>query len=246
MLQEVNVNRLALVILKNIVQFPAAYMKLCRHAKHPEKYTEQERYAHIQYMFSKVITSGNIDLQVFGKENIPTESGFFMTSNHQGLFDPIALVATCDMPLAAVMKKELYDLPILKQVVHSTNSFIMERDNIRQSLEVIKAVTEELKKGRNYFIYPEGTRSKNGNEILEFHSGSFKCATKAKCPIVPIAMIDSFKVLDQKGSKPVTVQMHFLKPIPYEEYQDMSTVEIAKMVHDRIEDTIKEYTGKKQ
>ena len=63
--------------------------------------------------------------------------------------------------------------------------------------------------------------------MLEFHRGSFKCATKAQCPILPIALIDSFKVLDQKGSKPVNVQIHYLKPIPYEEYKEMNTAELA-------------------
>lgn len=76
--------------------------------------------------------------------------------------------------------------------------------------------------------------------MLQFHNGSFKCATKAKCQILPVAFIDSFKPLDQKGSKKVTVQLHYLKPIYYEEYKDLNTVELAKMVHSRIEKIINE------
>ena len=76
--------------------------------------------------------------------------------------------------------------------------------------------------------------------MLDFHSGSFKCATKAKCPILPVALIDSFKVLDQKGSKQVTVQLHYLEPIYYEEYKGLSTVELAKLVRTRIEKTVYE------
>jgi len=76
--------------------------------------------------------------------------------------------------------------------------------------------------------------------VFDFHAGSFKCAVKAKCSIVPIALIDTHKVLDGKGSKPITVQLHYLKPIPYEEYEGMSTVEIAKMVRERIGQVIGE------
>ena len=90
-------------------------------------------------------------------------------------------------------------------------------------------------------IFPEGTRSKNGNQMGEFHGGSFRCAVKAKCPILPIVFIDSYKVLDQKGSKPMAVQLHYLKPIPYEEYKDLKTVDIAAMVKDRIQAVIDEY-----
>ena len=188
--------------------------------------------------------SGNIDLQVFGKENIPEEDGFLMYANHQGLFDIIALSATCDKPWAAVLKKELYKLPFLKQVVDCTKSYPMDREDLRQSMEVIQAVTKEVKNGRNYLIFPEGTRSKKGNQMLEFHGGSFKCATKAKCPILPIAFIDSFKVLDQKGSRKVTVQIHYLEPISYEEYKDLKATELAKMVHARIEKILSENISK--
>ena len=101
-------------------------------------------------------------------------------------------------------------------------------------------VTEEVKKGRNYLICPEGTRSKNGNQMGEFHGGSFRAAMKAKCPIVPMAFIDSHRVLDEKGSKPVTVQLHYLKPIFPEEYAAMKTTEVAELVKSRIEETIRQ------
>lgn len=233
-------NRLVSMVLKNFWKVPGMYGRLCYYAKHTDKYDEEVKYRHIQYILKTAVKSGNIDLQVFGKENIPEKDGFLMYANHQGLFDIIALTASCDKPWAAVLKKELYQLPLLKQMVDCTKSFPMDREDLRQSMEVIQAVTKEVKSGRNYLIFPEGTRSKNGNHMLEFHSGSFKCATKAKCTILPIAFIDSYKPLDQKGSKKVTVQIHYLAPIHYEEYKDLNTVELAKMVRSRIERTVKE------
>lgn len=209
-------------------------MKLCHYAKNTDKYAEEEKYRHIQYILKLAVKSGNIDLKVTGTENIPKENGFLMYGNHQGMFDVLAVAATCDNPLAAVLKKELAGIPFLKQIIACTNSFPMDREDIKQSMTVIMKVIEEVKKGRNYLIFPEGTRSKNGNHLLEFHGGSFKCALKAKCPIVPIAFVDSFKVLDQKGCKPVTVQIHYLEPIMYEEYKDMKTVELAELVKSRI------------
>ena len=145
---------------------------------------------------------------------------------------------TCDKPIGAVLKKELSDIPFLKQIRLCTHSFAMDREDIKQSMEVIVNVIKEVKKGRNYLIFPEGTRSRKGNEMLDFHWGSFKCALKAKCPIVPIALVDSFKVLDQKGIKPVKVQIHYLKPIPYEEYKDLNTKDLAEMVHSRIKEAV--------
>ena len=231
-------NRFALIFLRNIFTFPGVYGKLCHYAKHPDRYEEQFMFRHISHMMRLAVKSGNVDLQCFGTENIPTENGFMMYANHQGLFDVVAIPATFEGPLAVVYKKELKDTPILKQIYAITRSFAMDREDVRQSLTVIQAVTEEVKKGRNYLIFPEGTRSKNGNVMGPFHGGSFRCAIKAKCPIVPIAFIDSWKVLDQKGSKPVTVQIHYLPPIPYEEYKDLKSTEIAELVKQRIQAVI--------
>lgn len=235
-------NRIVLMVLRNFWKVPGAYWKLCHYAKHTDEYPEEEKYRHIQYILKTAVETGNIELKVYGKENIPEQNGFLMYANHQGMFDIMAIAASCDNPLAAVLKKELAEIPFLKQVKECTHSFAMDRDDIKQSMEVILNVIKEVKKGRNYLIFPEGTRSKKGNQMLEFHSGSFKCATKSKCPILPVALIDSFKVLDQKGSKPVALQIHYLKPIPYEEYQEMNTVELAAMVRARIEAVVKEYS----
>ena len=71
-----------------------------------------------------------------------------------------------------------------------------------------------------------------------FKGGSFKAATKARCPIVPVALIDSFKPFDTNTIKPVTVQVHFLEPLLYDDYKDMKTTEIAALVEERIQNVI--------
>lgn len=233
-------NRIVLMCLRNLFKVPPAYLKLCHYAKHTEKYPELTKYRHIQYIFQTAIKSGNVNLKVYGQENIPKENGFIIYSNHQGMFDILAIPATCDQPLAAVLKKELKNIPFLKQVIACTKSFPMDREDVRQSMEVIMATAKEVQSGRNYIIFPEGTRSKNGNQMIEFHNGSFKCALKAKCPIVPVALIDCYKAFDQKGCAPVDMQIHYLPVITYEEYKDLKTPELAKLVHDKIEACVKE------
>ena len=236
-------NRIVTMVLKNFLIVPGAWRKLCRYAKHPEKYSEEEMYRHIQYILKRAVDGGNIDLQVTGTENIPKEGGFMLYANHQGMFDVLAVAATCDTPVGAVLKKELYDIPFIHQVAICTKSFPMDREDVRQSLTVIQNVIREVKAGRNYLIFPEGTRSRDGNRMGQFHSGSFRCATKSKCPIVPVALVDSFKVLDQKGSKPVAVQIHYLAPIVWEQYKDLNTTELAALTKARIAQAIEANTG---
>lgn len=237
-------NRIVLMVIRNFWKVPGAYLKLCRYARHTNEYGEGEKYRHIQYIFRTAIRSGNIDLKVYGQENIPKENGFMLYANHQGMFDIMAVAATCDNPFGVVLKKELYNIPFLRQLVDCTFSFPMDREDLKQSLSVILDVIKEIRKKRNYLIFPEGTRSRQGNQMLEFHGGSFKCPIKTKCPVIPIAIIDSYKVLDQKGSKRVAVQVHYLPPIYYEEYQGLSASGLSEMVRARIEERVVLSTAK--
>ena len=232
-------NRILTMVLRNLHVVPGMRFKLYHYAKHTDEYPELEKWRHIQYILGRAVESGNIDLKVTGVENIPTDRSFLLYSNHQGMFDVMAIAATCDPPLGTVLKKELKDVPFLKQIIACTKSFPMDREDVRQSLTVIHSVIKEINAGRNYLIFPEGTRSKSTNDLLEFHNGSFRCALKTKCTVVPVALVDCYKVLDQKGSKPVTVQIHYLQPIEYEEYQDLNTKELAALVRSRIEEKVK-------
>ena len=236
-------NRLALMVIKNLHRIPFVYSKLCKYAKAPENYTEEEMYRHNQHIMHLASKAGNVTVEVHGRENIPEESGFIMYGNHQGMFDVMAIVADMPHPMSAVFKIELKDIPLIREIAACLKGLPMDRDDVRQSLEVIRTVTKEIQAGRNYIIYPEGTRSKNGNVMGEFHHGSFRCATTAKCPILPVCVIDTHKVLDQKGSKPITVQMHYLKPILPEEYKGMKTNQLADLVKSRIQECLDEHAN---
>ena len=186
--------------------------------------------------------AGRVTIEAHGMENLPKENGFILFPNHQGLYDVLAFIESCPVPFAFVIKKEASNIILLKQVMKALGGLSIDRQDIRQSMEVINTMAEEVKKGRNYLIFPEGTRSKMGNKLLEFKGGSFKSAQKAKCPIVPCAIMDSFIPFDEKHTRPVTVKLFYLEPIFYEEYKGMKTVEIAAEVKRRIEEKIENVT----
>ena len=230
--------RILLMVLRNIVFVPYWWIKLCWYAAHTDDYPEEKKYAFLRLVDEHAIEGGNIHIDVHGAENIPKEKGFMFFPNHQGLFDVLAIIRACPVPFSVVAKKEVGEIPFLKQVFACMKAFTMDRSDLRQSMQVIMNVTKEVENGRNYCIFAEGTRSKLGNKLLEFKGGSFKAATKAKCPIVPVALVDSFKPFDTNSIAPVTVQVHFLQPLLYEEYKDMKTNEIAEIVRKRIADIV--------
>lgn len=229
-----------MMVFRNLFLVPYMWIRLCYHASHVDKYKEEQHYGLLKYITHRANKGGNVTIDAYGVENIPDENGFMFFPNHQGLYDVLAILDVCPKPFSVVAKKEIANIQFLKQVFACMKAYMIDRDDIKQSLQVIINVTNEVKKGRNYLIFPEGTRSKNGNELLEFKGGSFKAATKAKCPIVPVALIDSFKPFDTNTTSQVTVQVHFLKPLYYEDYKDMNTKEIAALVRERIQNTIRE------
>ena len=80
------------------------------------KYSEEEKYAFLQKIVYKANKGGRVNLEAHGLENIPKEDGFIMYPNHQGMYDMLAIINVIPRPISCVMKKEVANVPFLKQV----------------------------------------------------------------------------------------------------------------------------------
>lgn len=202
-----------------------------------------EAFSYIKKVTKAANRAGRVSIDVHGLENLPKENGFIMFPNHQGLFDVLVFLDTCPAPFAFIYKKEVGNIILLKQVIKALGAIGIDRQDIRQSMQVIRQMSVEAKEGKNFLIFPEGTRSRQRNKLLDFKGGSFKSAQMAKCPIVPCALIDTAIPFDENSIRRVTVQIHYLPPMYYEEYKGMKSTEIAEEVKHRIEEKIAEVEG---
>lgn len=234
--------RIAMMVLRLFWKAPYFLFRIWRCGK-SDKISYEEGYQVVRHVTKAANRAGRVTIESYGLENIPEENGFIFFPNHQGLFDVLVFLESCPKPFAFVIKKEASQVILLKQVIAALGSLVIDREDIKQSMKIILQVAEEVKKGRNFLIFAEGTRSKQGNHPGEFKGGSFKSAMKAKCPIVPCALIDSFKPFDEKSIRPVSVKLIYLPPLYYEDYKDMKTVEIAAEVKRRIELAMEEHTA---
>lgn len=230
--------RIIYMVLMNLFHAPVWLFKISRMAGPKNRLTKEEKHEYISRMTRRIIRRGRVTLVCTGVENIPDQTSFIMFPNHQGLFDVLALFATCPKPFSVVIKKEAANLILVRQVLGAMQSLAMDREDLKDQVHVIGEVTKRVKGGDNFVIFPEGHRSRKGNEILDFKSGTFKSAVKAGCPIVPVALINSFRPFDISSLRRETVQIHYMKPIYPEQYEGLRTSEIALMVHDRIQDEI--------
>lgn len=231
-------NRILLMVIMDILILPYWFIGLVLRGKQKEKYSLQEGYDFIRSIVKTVNRRGRIKLRITGTEKIPQKDGFIMFPNHQGLFDVLAIIEACPRPLSIVVKKEAKDWILVKQVMQIVNGLAMDRSDIRSSMQIISEMSERAKNGQNFIIFPEGTRSRDGNHLQEFKAGSFKSAVNAGCPIVPVALIDSFKPFDMPSIRRVQVQVHILDPIYPEQYMGLKTRDIAHLVQQQIQEKI--------
>jgi 1-acyl-sn-glycerol-3-phosphate acyltransferase len=235
--------RIVLMFIRSFFNLPLWLIRLFQ-LTNIEKYDAATRYAFLRKKAPIANRRGRVKIECHGIENLPKETGYIIFPNHQGLFDALAFLETHERPFVTVMKKEVKDIFLLKQIICLLQAEIIDREDIRQSMQVIINMTRRVKNGENFVIFAEGTRSKNGNKIGEFKGGSFKSAMNARCPIVPVALIDSYKAFDTHSIKKITVQIHYLKPLYYEDYKGLKSTEIAELVSGMIQKTIEENENK--
>lgn len=231
--------RIALMIIRVIFVFPFYLLKMNRLGK--EKNWDREKsFAFVKKISTQANRKGRVTVESHGIENIPKKDGFVLFPNHQGMYDVLIFLESCPRPFAFVAKEELKNTPLLKQCMCALHCLTINRKDLRQSLTVIQEMIRRVSEGENFLIFAEGTRSKMGNKMNDMKGGSFKSAVKAKAPIVPCAIMDSFVPFDENSIRKVTVKVFYLPPLYYDEYKDMSTNEIAAEVKRRIEEKIAE------
>lgn len=233
--------RIILMVLRNLLFAPYWYWQLWYYGKHSQDLPDEKKFALLRKIVRNANKGGNVTIDAHGMENVPKEDSFMYFPNHQGMYDVLAMIDCSPRFFSVVVKKELINMFFLKHVFRVMGAYAIDREDVRQSMKVIQNVTKDVKDGHNYLIFAEGTRSRKGNKIGEFKGGSFKSAVKAGCPIVPVAIIDSYKAFDTDSVKPVTVQVHYLEPLYYDEYKMMKTTEIAEVVSERIRKRIEKF-----
>lgn len=218
--------------------------KASYYIKHPEKYGEEKCYLLAHRFIDVVKKKGRIDTQVYGEENLPDSGGYVMYSNHQGRYDALGIIGAHKKPCSVVMDYDRAKMPISNEFIGLLHGKRLKKDDLRQQLKIVQEMITELKQERKFLIFPEGGYTDNHNTLQDFHAGSFKCAQKAGCPIVPVVIWDSYKAFEGKSLGRVTTQVHFLEVIPPDTFTDKSTAEIRDMVRSKIEERINEIAEK--
>ena len=143
-----------------------------------------------------------VKVEIVGRENILTDRPQIFVSNHQGYFDIFALSGYLPVQIRWVAKSSLFKIPFLGGAMKASGYIPVERDDRKKAYEAFNKTLEKVKEGSSIIIFPEGTRSEDG-EIGPFKKGSNLIASRSKCPMVPVTIIGSGDII-KKGSAVIT------------------------------------------
>lgn len=215
-------------------------LKYRKYMNHPEKYNREDKYRLAQHIMDHMRRRGRTKTEVFGLDNLPNDTGYIIYPNHQGKYDALGIMLYHDEPMGVLMEKKQSEKIVAKQVIDLVEGKRLDFDDPRQQLRVLNEIGHEVAAGRKYLIFPEGKWGDNKNKLQKFNSGCFRCSIASKTPIVPCVLVDSYKALNGNSLKKCTTQIHYLTPIPYEEYKDLKKTEISELVKTRIQTKLDE------
>lgn len=174
-----------------------------------------------------------------GLENIPKDRAVLYVGNHLSFFDVILTYPKLYGNVGYIAKKEFEKIPILAQAMKMIYCLFLDRNDIKQGLKIILKAIEYINSGISIFIFPEGTRSRDG-KIGEFKEGSMKIATKSNCPVIPVALCNTCGVFENQFPKirPAKVIIEFGEPIDISTLGKEEQKHLGKKVHDVVEEML--------
>ena len=190
-----------------------------------------------QLWSTHIVEKLNVHINIIGEEKLPKNGPVVFIANHQSYADILTfLYCIKNHQVAFIAKDALEKIPIFGKWIKRIRGIFMHREDARSSLMTIKQGVQYLNDGFSLIIFPEGTRS-HSSQMAEFKAGSFKLATKAKVPIVPVTLDGGYHMYEETGAVLPGQTINFIVHDPIET-AGMSRQEMAD-IHTKVEEIVR-------
>ena len=168
-----------------------------------------------------------------GRDNIPTEGGVLVVSNHQSHFDPPLVGMGCPRRMNYLARETLFRFAPFRWLIRSLDAIPIDREGV--GLSGIKESLRRLKRGEMVLIFPEGTRTRDG-EISKFRPGFTALAVRTKAAILPVAIEGAYAAWPKSRGFPRLgrIRVHFGQPIEPSEIQRLGERQLLVEVERRV------------
>lgn len=186
-----------------------------------------------------------VRVEVTGIEKLDPNQTYIFTPNHQSLIEVPLFVTYLGRNPAYLGKKEVFKYPVFGFGIRLIGVVPVDRSNSPAAVESAKVATENLRGGKSYVVYPEGTRSRDGR-MLPFKKGAFMMAIDAGVPVVPITVSGATRIMPKAEIKvfPSTVRITIHDPIDTAGYSKDNVVELMERTRAKIFSALDETEAK--
>ncbi|MBE5898954.1 MAG: 1-acyl-sn-glycerol-3-phosphate acyltransferase [Lachnospiraceae bacterium] len=197
----------------------------------------------VQWGFKCCLFISGVKLDIRGLENLPTEPDkpALLVGNHNSFFDVIIMYTLFPERTGFIAKKAFKKVPSLNLWMMRLYCLFLDRKDTKQGLKIILKAIDYVKEGISIFVFPEGTRSKDG-KMIPFKAGAFKISTKTGCPIIPVVLSGTADIFEnhlpkiKKGNVVITIG----EPIDPNSLEKEEKKHIADYTHTIMEDMLVE------
>jgi 1-acyl-sn-glycerol-3-phosphate acyltransferase len=168
------------------------------------------------HVFCRLMAVVLFRIRCEGRENVPKKGGALVLSNHQSNLDPVLIGLACDRRLNYLARETLFTFAPFRLLIQSLDAIPIDREGL--GLAGLKETLRRLKRGELVLIFPEGTRTRDG-EVAPLKPGFSALAQRANVPLLPVGIEGSFAAWPrwQPIPLPATIHIHFGLPILPEE-----------------------------
>jgi len=182
-----------------------------------------------------LLRTNGVGLKLEGIERVQKNQSYILVSNHASLLDIPAIIYASPLPVRFLAKKSLLWIPVFGWFLYLGGHILVERKSPQSARKSLKKGASLLKKGISIIVFPEGTRSPDG-EVKEFKRGAFLLARHSKSPVIPLSIRGSFEMLPRTGwcFRPGTACIRSGEPIPTRSLSPQESGSLMERVRDTI------------
>ncbi len=223
------------VVIFLIVSLPIQLVEYFIGKSNPEL-RDRSSLAIVNWAFRVVLFMAGTSVTVLGEENIPKDEAVLYVGNHRSYFDILLTYIRVPGPTGYMAKVEMLRYPSLCTWMRYLHCIFLDRTDIKAGMKSILNAIDKIKSGISICIFPEGTRNKTSEILLEFHDGSFKIAEKSGCPVVPISINNAGAIFEDHlpRIKKAHVVIEYGKPIYVKNLSKEERRRISPMVQEII------------
>ena len=171
--------------------------------------------------------------RVGGRHHLPESGGVLLLCNHQSHLDPVLVGIGCNRRLNYLARETLFNFPQLGWLIRSLDAIPIDRDGLGMS--GLKETLRRLKRGEIVLVFPEGTRSGDG-QLKPLRPGFSAIAQRAGAFLVPVAIDGAYDAWPRQRKFPrsAVIRVEFGLPLAPAEAKSMSDRELVELIHGRI------------